>query len=169
MTDPSGTDRVDPLQPLKDVIRASVHETRNALNGVVVNLEVVRSRLARQRSSAGEPAGSGSDVLSFAEQAVSEAEAAVRLNEGVGALLALVAASVGEGARVHTGTVTKGTSIRFDVDKATAERVLPLLEGLGRAAGFLAESHDGAVIFTIPEVKVRNHTKTNESTEDTHR
>jgi hypothetical protein len=151
VTDPAAQDRNDPLQPLKDVIRASVHETRNALNGVVVNLEVVRSRLV-QRASRAQAATPEPEVLSFAEQAVMEAEGAVRLNEGVGALLSLVTASFAAGG-VQCSSVAKGTSIRFDVDTATAERVLPLLDPLGKAAGFLAERHDGAVIFTIPNVR----------------
>ena len=37
----------DWLPQLRGLVGGSAHETRNALNGLVVNLEVVRSRLAR--------------------------------------------------------------------------------------------------------------------------
>lgn len=60
------------------------HEFRNTLNGVAVNLEVVRSRLARAASPAG---GNAAAATSFAETASGEFE---RLSAQSEALLALV-------------------------------------------------------------------------------
>jgi hypothetical protein len=116
------------------------------LNGVVVNIEVVRSRLARAAVSGGPK----QDVLSFAGQAASEAEVAAKLNEGVGALLSLIAASVDSDGRLRC-TSENPSSIRFEVESATAERLLPWLEALGKAAGFAADKRGGAVILSIPK------------------
>jgi hypothetical protein len=130
------------LPRLREVIRGSTHEMRNALNGLVVNLEVVRSRLARS--------GDGEGLLSFAEQSAAQAEEAVRLNEGVGALLSLMAGSVDGNGQLRCASVTGASSgIRFDADSSTAERVLPAIRSLGMAVGFSAETHDGAVILTF--------------------
>ena len=129
------------------MIRGSVHETRNALNGVVVNIEVVRSRLARAAAGG----GSQQEILSFAEQAASQAEVAAKLNEGVGALLSLMAASVDANGHAQWTSEDDSSAIRFDVENAMAERLLPWLEALGAAAGFTAEKRVGAVILRFPK------------------
>jgi hypothetical protein len=117
------------------------------LNGVVVNLEVVRSRLARAVPATSEK----DEVLSFAEQAASQAEAAAKLSEGVGALLALMAASVDDAGRLRCTGGVDASTIRFDVDQPTAERLLPRLAALGTRAGFDAENDGGAVILSFPK------------------
>ncbi len=91
------------------------------------------------------------EVLSFAEQAASQAEAAAKLSEGVGALLALITASVDDAGRLHCTGGVDASTIRFDVDKATAERLLPRLAALGARAGFDVENAGGAVILSIPK------------------
>lgn len=151
MTDANRSNSSDCLQPLKELIRASVHETRNALNGVVVNLEVVRSRLTRGRSASAGPTAPGDEVLSFAEQAVSQAESSARLSEALGALLSLITASVDTDGRLRCVRASNGSAIRFKTDAATAERLLPRLEVLGAVTGFDAERREGEVIFTIPK------------------
>jgi len=144
----SGADsRSDWLAGLREIVQGSVHETRNALNGLVVNLEVVRSRLARAAPAASEK----DEVLSFAEQAASQAESAAKLSEGVGALLALIAASVGEEGRLHCSSGVDPSTIRFEVDTPTAERLVPRLAALGARAGFVAENDAGAVILSFPK------------------
>lgn len=147
MIDSGAGSRTDWLPGLRDIIRGSVHETRNALNGVVVNIEVVRSRLARAAAGG----GTEQDILSFAEQAASQAEVAAKLNEGVGALLSLMAASVDSTGRMRCGSEEDSSAIRFDVESAMAERLLPWLEALGAAAGFTAERRVGAVILRFPK------------------
>ncbi|MFN2603391.1 MAG: hypothetical protein ABR582_11615 [Gemmatimonadaceae bacterium] len=147
MIDSGADSRSDWLAGLRDIVRGSVHETRNALNGLLVNLEVVRSRLARSAPAASEK----DDVLPFAEHATSQAEAAAKLSEGVGALLALIAASVDEEGRLGCSGGADSSTIRFEVDTATAERLVPRLEQLGARAGFVAESDGGAVILSFPK------------------
>ena len=147
MTDSGAGSRADWLPGLRDIIRRSVHETRNALNGVVVNIEVVRSRLARAAAGG----ATQQEILSFAEQAASEAEVAARLNEGVGALLSLMAASVDSKDRMHCTSHDDGSAIRFDLESTVADQLLPRLEALGAAAGFTAEKRAGAVILRFPK------------------
>jgi len=122
-----------------------VHESRNALNGLVVNLEVVRSRLAR--------AGDEKDLLTFAEQAAAQGEESVKLTEAVGALLSLILGSVDDSGRLRCSRASAApAAIRFDVEPGVAERVLPRLEALGKTIGFTAEtSGSETVILSFPE------------------
>jgi hypothetical protein len=144
------TDDAQAVQPewlarLRSVIRASAHETRNTLNGVVVNLEVVRNRLAR--AADGSP-----ETLPFAEQATAQAEESVKLNEAVGSLLLLITGAVDPHGSVRcTQEGGEPGRLRFQVDLATADRTLPGLRALGDALDFSVETDDGgAVILTFP-------------------
>jgi hypothetical protein len=130
------------------MFRKTVHETRNALNGVVVNLEVVRTRLSR--TTPGSPM-TAQDVLSFAEQAMEQAELAVRLNDGIGALLYLIAAAVSVDGKMRVATAGNARTISFEIDSATSERLFPQLKALGGQAGFTAERSNSTVIFSVPE------------------
>ena len=71
---------------LRDFARTSGHELRNALNALVVNLEVVRSRSGAVDEQ----------TRHFVDQAVEQSEESVRLAEGTIALLNLVVGAVGE-------------------------------------------------------------------------
>lgn len=145
MIDSGSADQPEWLPQLRGLVRGSAHETRNALNGLVVNLEVVRSRLARN--------GGDSGLLEFAEQAFAQAEETVRLNEAVASLLQMVAASIGENGELRCERTTGGgtePALHFTLDISTAERVLPGLRTLGKALGFDARTRDGAVILRFP-------------------
>jgi hypothetical protein len=144
VTDQPGTADPNWLPRLKSVIRGSTHESRNALNGLVVNLEVVRSRLAR--AADGTP-----DVLPFAEQAMGQAEGLVKLNEAIGSLLTLIAGAIGPDGRLNcVQSAGEPSRLRFEVDQSTAERTVRGLQTLGGALGFSAETDGGAVILTFP-------------------
>ena len=66
------------LSALQEIGRRSGHEVRNALNGVAVNLEVVRARAAR----------AGDDSVSrFADTAAEQLEGLTRLTEALVGLL----------------------------------------------------------------------------------
>lgn len=111
----------------------------------MVNLEVVRSRLARA-------AADSQDVLPFAEQAMAQAEESVKLNEAVGSLLVLISGAVDSSGQLYCAdTAGEPSGLRFEVDRSTADRVLPGLRTLGQALGFCAETHGGAVILTFPQ------------------
>jgi hypothetical protein len=68
------------LEALQQVAARAAHEIKGALNGVCVNLEVVRSR------AAGQSAASASGLARFADAAADQMEELVAMNE---ALLAL--------------------------------------------------------------------------------
>ena len=68
---------------LREIVRRAGHEIRNALSGVAVNLEVVRSRSAREEAA--------SEIVSFADRARLQVAAATTLTNG---LIALVNAAL---------------------------------------------------------------------------
>ena len=146
MIDSGSAEGPEWLPELRGLVRGSAHETRNALNGLVVNLEVVRSRLARN--------GGEESLLAFAEQASAQAEETVRLNEAAASLLQMVAGSIGENGELRCQrTMGEGSepALHFKLDVSTAERVLPGLRTLGKALGFDARTRDGAVILSFPQ------------------
>ena len=123
------------------------------MNGLVVNLEVVRSRLSRSSTN--------EDLLGFAQSAAAQGEASVRMSEGVGALLSLIVGAVDAGGRLRCSAVSASPEkFRFDLEPGVAERVLPPLTVLGAAVGFTAEtSGSNAVILSIPEQSSAGHKK----------
>ena len=145
MTDIGPGATSDCVPQLRNVARRSVHESRNALNGLVVNLEVVRSRLARS--------GDYADLLAFAEHAAAQGEASVQITEGLGALLSLILGSVDGSGVLRCTTSLSPASLRFEVEPGAAERVIPALTLLGKVAGFVAETSDSrTVILSFPEL-----------------
>ena len=133
------------MAQLRSVARGSVHESRNALNGLVVNLEVVRSRLARS--------GDEAKVLTFAEQASAQGEESVRLSEAVAALLSLIVGAIDGNGKLRCAPTSLGSAeLRFDLEPGVAERVLPGLRVLGKSVGFTAETSGAQrVILSFPE------------------
>jgi hypothetical protein len=112
------------------------------LNGLAVNLEVVRSRLAREAS--GE-----ADVATFAAQAVSESEQLAAMTEGIIALLELTVASVDRSGEFRC-SISDGGAIALEATRETIERLASRLESLGDVAGFHVETRQTAVILTFP-------------------
>lgn len=144
MIDSESAEEPEWLPQLRGLVRGSAHETRNALNGLVVNLEVVRSRLARN--------GGQESLLAFAETAAAQAEETVRLNEASASLLQLVAGSIGKNGELRcVHSMEPEPSLRFELDVSTAERVMPGLRTLGNVLGFNARTRDGAVILSFPQ------------------
>jgi hypothetical protein len=140
----------DCVPQLRNVARRSVHESRNALNGLVVNLEVVRSRLARS--------GDYDDLLAFAEHAAAQGETSVQITEGIGALLSLILGSVdGSGVLRCSASASPGT-LQFKLEAGVAERVVPALVLLGKTAGFTIETSGAeTVILSFPEQSSTEH------------
>jgi len=145
VTDIAPTATSDCVPQLRNVARRSVHESRNALNGLVVNLEVVRSRLARS--------GDDEELLAFAEHAAAQGEASVQITEGLGALLSLILGSVDGSGVLRCSTSASPATLRFELDPGVAERVVPALMLLGKVAGFTAETSGAeTVILSFPEL-----------------
>ncbi len=127
----SGTGR---WEIMKEISRSSGHELRNALNALVVNLEVVRSRSA------------DSSVREFIEQSVSQSEESVRLAESAIALLNLIVESIGPDGAVQCSLVD-GDGIRIEATPGEAERSARSLGALASRAGMSVDVSGSAVIL----------------------
>lgn len=126
---------------VRGVADRSAHEVRNALNGMVVNLEVVRSRFA------GAEAGLGPAAL-FLEQAIGQSEESVRLVEPSLALLDLLLGAVDARGEIQCELLTDCT-VRFRTSETEAARVVRSLQPLASRAGVGVETDGPAVILTI--------------------
>lgn len=129
---------------MREAVQKCGHELRNALNGLMVNLEVVRSLLS----------GTGGETLltaSFLNQAMEQAEVSVRLAEATLTLLDVVVGAVDE-AGAFRCEASAENEVRLAASTADAERAVGRLEVLTGAAGVRAEAADSAVILTIRAV-----------------
>ena len=95
MTDAPGGPESDALAVVREIVRRSGHEIRNALNGVAVNVEVVRSRHGRQ--------GAGDEVSSFADRAAADVAKASALTNAVLATVGAVLAALARGGITSPG------------------------------------------------------------------
>jgi len=133
-------DGPDWLPVLRDLSRNAGHELRNALNALVVNLEVVRSRSDPKDAK----------VHPFVMQAVDQAEESVRIAEGTIALINLVVNAVdSEGRLALQYVLPRGASIRST--QGEADRATRAMQHLASRAGGSVESGDAAVILSIPD------------------
>lgn len=139
MTDGSKPDNADWKKNLDAAVSAAGHEMRNALNGLVVNLEVVRS-MAQSAGFAAEP---------FMTQAVSQSEESVRLAEAAIALLKLVAGAVGSDGQF---ALVSADARQVGIDAgAGAERICAALLPLAERGVLSAERSGATVILQLPE------------------
>lgn len=149
MTDIGPGATSDCVPQLRNFARRSLHESRNALNGLVVNLEVVRSRLARSGDE---------ELLAFAEDAAAQGEMSVQITEGMGALLTLILGSVDGGRVLRCSTSASPATLTFELEPGVAERVVPALTLLGRTVGFTIETSGAeTVILSFPEPRSTEH------------
>ncbi|MFN2636631.1 MAG: hypothetical protein ABR585_06380 [Gemmatimonadaceae bacterium] len=126
-------------QVIREILRRSGHEIRNALNAVAVNVEVVRSRAGRE--------GTG-EVTSFAERAGSQIAEASALTDGLLALLGLVVRAQAEsGVKVSTDHA-HGSRIELTSYTEAGGSV----SDIGRLASRIdvgVEEHAGTVILSV--------------------
>jgi len=95
VTDAPGGPGAGALAVVREIVRRSGHEIRNALNGVAVNVEVVRSRNGRQ--------GDGVEVNAFAERAAADVSKASSLTNAVLAVVGAVLAALAKGGVTSPG------------------------------------------------------------------
>jgi signal transduction histidine kinase len=126
------------VEPLAQIARASGHELRNALNALVVNLEVVRSRVS-------DPA-----TQPFAEQAVAQSEESVRLAEAAISLLNLVIGAVGPDGSLQCSFEPPGT-VRVTPAPGELERAARGLRALADRGAVRVDTSDTTVILSIPK------------------
>ena len=138
MTDPE--ERLTPewVPVLSKISRASGHELRNTLNALVVNLEVVRTRVT---DPSAQP---------FVAQSIEQAEETVRLAESAIALLNLFVGAIGAdgGLRCETSS-RRGVSI--EATPSEIERVQRALRGLADRGAISVDTSESAIILSIPD------------------
>ena len=134
---------------VREMIRRAGHELRNALSGVAVNVEVVRSRSGRE--------GATGDVASFAGRASAQVEEASALTDGLLALVNSVLAAQAGGTLKEAGHGA-GSRIELMIYGDGAAAVVSDIERLASRIGLAVEQHGRSVILTIlPEGK--SHSK----------
>lgn len=138
MTEGQSIYRADLKAALGLAASAAGHEARNSLNGLVVNLEVVRSMAQR----------AGHDLEPFISQAIAQSEESIRLSEATIALLNLVLGAIGADGRLAFDSQEAG-QISFD-GGADAERVSAALQPLADRGAIAVERSDSTVILRIP-------------------
>jgi hypothetical protein len=134
-------------QAVREIIQRAGHEIRNALNGVAVNVEVVRSRIGRE--------GSTLEVASFAERASAQVGEASALADGLLALIGpLLAAPVAGTPKATGGGNGAGSRIELMIYGDGAAAVVSDIERLASRIGVGVEQRGRSVILTIlPEGK----------------
>ncbi len=111
---------------------------RNALNALVVNLEVVRSR-----ADSMDPATAG-----FLLQAVQQSDETARLAEGSIALLGVVLEALGADGTLRALHVAPN-GVRIEATEAAAVRAARSLSSLAARVPLIAEAEGAAVILSI--------------------
>lgn len=140
MTDPETSSGLE-TAAVREVANRAGHELRNALNGLMVNLEVVRGGFVR----------GGPDVpmtAPFLVQAVNQAEESAQLAEATLALLNLVLGAIGDNGEFQCKSISID-SIRLASAADDVDRVLQRLRPLSGGAGVQSEADDSAVILTV--------------------
>lgn len=136
MTEQEGETAWAPV--IRDVARISGHELRNALNALVVNLEVVRSA-----------GGSVDEALKpFIAQAVEQSEESVRLAEGTIALLNLLAGAVSDSGHIDASYI-EPRGVRIATTEGEAIRVARAVTPLASRANVTAEASGATVILRV--------------------
>jgi len=136
-------------QAVREIIRRAGHEIRNALNGIAVNVEVVRSRSGSERAA--------TDLTSFAERASAQVGEASALTDGLLALVSSLMTALAAGT-LKTSRHGAGSRIELMIYGDKTAGVVSAIERLTSRVGVGIEQDDERVILTIlPEGK--SHSK----------
>jgi hypothetical protein len=137
-------------QAVREIIRRAGHEIRNALNGIAVNVEVVRSRAGRE--------GASQELASFAERASAQVGEASALTDGLLAFVNSVVTAQAHGALKTSGGRTAGGLIELKIYGDAVAGVVSDIERLASRIGVGVEQDGQRVILRIlPEGK--SHSK----------
>lgn len=140
MTDTRAKTEPEWVPVLRALARVAGHELRNALNGLMVNLEVVRGR-SETLDGVAQP---------FFRQAIEQAEESARLAESTIVLLKLLVSAVGEDGVLRIRYVAPdGVAIESTESEATL--AAGHLEALARRTSLAADVSGGTVILSIAE------------------
>jgi hypothetical protein len=139
VTDAKSEENREPGKTLEAAASAVGHEMRNALNGLLVNLEVVRS-MAQASGFAAEP---------FMTQSLRQSEESVRLAEAAIAMLKLMAGAIGgEGKVSYLSANPRQVQIEAG---AAAGPISDALKPLADRGVLSVETSGSAVILRIAE------------------
>ena len=138
--------KADALEIVREITRRAGHEIRNALSGVAVNVEVVKSRAMR---------GDGADALApFADRAALEVGVASALTDGLLGLVSSVLTAQAEGKLRTLPPDSTGSRIELMVYGDRASVILSGIRRLADVIGVTVAEHGERVILTVlPEGK----------------
>ena len=128
-------------QAIREIIRRAGHEIRNALNGVAVNVEVVRSRSAGDASPHG--------LMSFAEHAMTQVGEASALTDGLLALVNSVLNAQAAGTLKTPSRHGAESRIELMIYGDAASALVSDIERLASRIGVGVEQDGQRVILTI--------------------
>ena len=132
------------------MVRRTGHELRNALSGVAVNVEVVRSRSERGASA--------QDLISFADRARLQTGVATMLSDGLIALISAVMSSAGDGTLKNVPGHGAQTQTELMIYGDGAPALVSDIERLASLIGVSVEQRGQRVILRVlPEGK--SHSK----------
>jgi len=132
------------------MVRRAGHELRNALSGVAINAEVVRSRSERGAAT--------SDLTPFAERAQLQVGVATMLSNGLIALVNSVLVAAADGSLKSASGHGAGSQMELMIYGDRREAVLSEIRRLASLIGVSVEEHDQRVILKVlPEGK--SHSK----------
>ena len=124
---------------VREIIRRAGHELRNALSGVSVNVEVVRSRAGREGAA---------DLASFAGRASAQVQEASALADGLLALVSAVLASQAAGTLKEAGHGA-GSRLELMIYGDAAPSLVSDIERLASRIGVAVEQNGPNVILTV--------------------
>jgi hypothetical protein len=141
VTDDPARAKADALEIVGEIIRRAGHEIRNALSGVAVNVEVVRSRVARE--------GAATEVASFAERAGAQIGEATALTNGLLALVRFVLAAEAKGTLRSAPRASGGSRIELMIYGDRASALVSDIKHLADRIGVGIEQGGKRVILTV--------------------
>ena len=136
------TRAAEPPEPVREILRRAGHELRNALNGVAVNVEVVRSRADREGSPPRE-------LASFAERASAQVGEASALTDGLLAFVSSVLSAQSGGTLKTTGDGGAGSRIELMIYGERSATIVSDIERLTSRIGVGVEQDGQRVILTV--------------------
>ena len=128
-------------EAVREILRRAGHELRNALNGVAVNVEVVRSRADRE--------GSPKELGSFAERASAQVGEASALTDGLLAFVGSVLAAQSGGTLKTTGDGGAGSRIELMIYGERSANIVSDIERLTSRIGVGVETDGPRVILRV--------------------
>jgi hypothetical protein len=157
VTDDPARAKTDALDVVREIIRRAGHEIRNALNGVAVNVEVVRSRVAQRDAGSGKGAAIP-EIASFAERAGEQIGEATALTNGLLSLVGVALSAEAQGKLRHGSGGSGGSRIELMIYGDRASTLVSDIKHLADCVGVAVEQGDKRVILTVsPEGK--SHSK----------